>query len=58
MIGLRVVLGILESGLYPSIVYLLATWYSRCTYAFNRRLILLADCCVQTMWASDIPLST
>ena len=31
MIGLRVVLGILESGLYPSIVYLLATWYSRCT---------------------------
>lgn len=31
MLGLRVVLGILESGLYPSVVYLLATWYSRCT---------------------------
>ena len=30
MLGLRVVFGILESGLYPSIVYLLATWYSRC----------------------------
>lgn len=29
MLGLRVVLGILESGLYPSVVYLLATWYSR-----------------------------
>lgn len=31
MLGLRVVLGILEAGLYPSVVYLLATWYSRCT---------------------------
>ena len=30
LLGLRVLLGILESGLYPSIVYLLATWYSRC----------------------------
>ncbi|CAL8574751.1 hypothetical protein XPA_000704 [Xanthoria parietina] len=29
MIGLRVALGILEAGLYPSVVYLLATWYSR-----------------------------
>ncbi|KAI4233005.1 MAG: hypothetical protein L6R40_007211 [Gallowayella cf. fulva] len=29
MLGLRVVLGILEAGLYPSAVYLLATWYSR-----------------------------
>ncbi|KAL8769018.1 MAG: hypothetical protein Q9209_004935 [Squamulea sp. 1 TL-2023] len=29
MLGLRVALGILESGLYPSVVYLLATWYSR-----------------------------
>lgn len=31
MLGLRVILGMLEAGLYPSIVYLLATWYSRCT---------------------------
>ena len=30
MIGLRIALGILEAGLYPSVVYLLATWYSRC----------------------------
>ncbi|KAL9010585.1 MAG: hypothetical protein Q9173_004496 [Seirophora scorigena] len=29
MLGLRVLLGILEAGLYPSVVYLLATWYSR-----------------------------
>ncbi|KAL8813285.1 MAG: hypothetical protein Q9223_007076 [Gallowayella weberi] len=29
MIGLRVGLGILEAGLYPSVVYLLATWYTR-----------------------------
>ncbi|KAL8789791.1 MAG: hypothetical protein Q9195_006683 [Heterodermia aff. obscurata] len=29
LLALRVLLGILESGLYPSIVYLLATWYSR-----------------------------
>ena len=31
MLGLRVVLGILEAGVYPGVVYLLATWYSRCT---------------------------
>ena len=31
MLGLRVILGILEAGLYPGVVYLLATWYSRCT---------------------------
>ncbi|KAL8713143.1 MAG: hypothetical protein Q9220_002664 [cf. Caloplaca sp. 1 TL-2023] len=29
ILGLRVILGVLEAGLYPSIVYLLATWYSR-----------------------------
>lgn len=33
MLGLRVALGILEAGLYPSVVYLLATWYSRCKSA-------------------------
>lgn len=26
------VLGVLEAGLYPSAVYLLATWYSRCRF--------------------------
>lgn len=29
MIATRILLGVLEAGLYPSIVYLLATWYSR-----------------------------
>lgn len=29
MLALRIVLGIFESGIYPSIAYLLATWYSR-----------------------------
>ncbi|KAI4268789.1 MAG: hypothetical protein L6R35_006729, partial [Caloplaca aegaea] len=29
MLGIRVLLGVLEAGLYPSVVYLLATWYSR-----------------------------
>jgi MFS family permease len=28
--GLRVVLGILEAGFFPSCVYLLSTWYTRC----------------------------
>lgn len=30
MIGLRVVLGIFESGIYPGIAFLLSTWYTRC----------------------------
>ncbi|KAI4251226.1 MAG: hypothetical protein LQ352_004981 [Teloschistes flavicans] len=29
MVGLRVVLGIFESGIYPGIAYLLSTWYTR-----------------------------
>lgn len=28
--ALRVVLGILEAGFFPSCVYLLSTWYPRC----------------------------
>ena len=28
--ALRVVLGILEAGFFPSCVYLLSTWYTRC----------------------------
>jgi len=27
--GLRVVLGVLEAGYFPSCVYLLSTWYTR-----------------------------
>lgn len=30
MAGLRVVLGFLEAGFFPSCVYLLSTWYTRC----------------------------
>ena len=28
--GLRVILGVLEAGFFPSCVYLLSTWYMRC----------------------------
>lgn len=31
MAGLRVILGFLEAGFFPSCVYLLSTWYTRCT---------------------------
>lgn len=30
MVGLRVILGIFESGIYPGIAFLLSTWYTRC----------------------------
>lgn len=30
MAGLRVILGVLEAGFFPSCVYLLSTWYPRC----------------------------
>jgi MFS family permease len=30
MAGMRVLLGILEAGFFPSCVYLLSTWYTRC----------------------------
>lgn len=33
--GLRVVLGILEAGFFPSCVYLLSTWYTRCEHILN-----------------------
>ena len=38
MIGLRVILGVFEAGLYPGAVYLLATWYSRCRFTRTRML--------------------
>src|SRR6478609_6299049 len=28
--GLRTILGVLEAGFFPSCVYLLSTWYTRC----------------------------
>ena len=30
MAGMRVLLGVLEAGFFPSCVYLLSTWYTRC----------------------------
>jgi MFS family permease len=30
--GLRVILGLLEAGFFPSCVYLLSTWYTRCEH--------------------------
>ena len=32
MAALRVILGILEAGFFPSCVYLLSTWYTRCKW--------------------------
>jgi MFS family permease len=32
MAALRVVLGVLEAGFFPSCVYLLSTWYTRCKH--------------------------
>lgn len=32
MAGLRVILGVLEAGFFPSCVYLLSTWYPRCEW--------------------------
>lgn len=31
LVALRLVLGILEAGYFPGCVYLLSTWYTRCT---------------------------
>lgn len=30
MVALRVILGALDAGFFPSCVYLLSTWYTRC----------------------------
>lgn len=29
--GLRALLGLFEAGFFPACVYLLSTWYTRCT---------------------------
>jgi len=34
MSALRVILGVLEAGFFPSCVYLLSTWYVRCKYHY------------------------
>lgn len=30
LVGLRLLLGLLEAGYFPTCVYLLSTWYTRC----------------------------
>lgn len=49
--GLRVLLGVLEAGFFPSCVYLLSTWYTRCKFYHHSRAYrrwsarsFLADC--------------
>ncbi len=29
----RILLGLLEAGFFPSVVYLLSTWYTRCMFS-------------------------
>lgn len=33
--ALRLVLGVFEAGFFPSCVYLLSTWYTRCMFFFS-----------------------
>jgi len=33
--ALRAVLGFFEAGFFPSCVYLLSTWYTRCEYSYR-----------------------
>jgi MFS family permease len=69
---LRVVLGILEAGFFPSCVYLLSTWYTRCesprnpmALGFQRPLcnmlpelpLIKSFAASQTRWASGTPCS-
>lgn len=45
MAALRVVLGIFEAGFFPSCVYLLSTWYTRCKNHWSvRKLDSLVSC--------------
>ncbi|ERT02741.1 uncharacterized protein SPSK_00499 [Sporothrix schenckii 1099-18] len=44
MAGLRVILGILEAGFFPSCVYLLSTWYTRYEVGKRNALFYLLGC--------------
>jgi MFS family permease len=33
LLGIRLILGVLESGFFPSAVYLISAWYTRCQCA-------------------------
>lgn len=44
MAGLRVVLGVLEAGFFPSCVYLLSTWYTRYEVGKRNAMFYLLGC--------------
>ncbi|KAK0649424.1 major facilitator superfamily domain-containing protein [Cercophora newfieldiana] len=44
MAGLRVVLGVLEAGFFPSCVYLLSTWYTRYDVGVRNSMFYLVGC--------------
>ena len=46
MAGMRVLLGVLEAGFFPSCVYLLSTWYTRCK--LNHRCVNHDEPCLLT----------
>jgi MFS family permease len=54
MAGLRVILGVLEAGFFPSCVYLLSTWYPRCrTLRITRLMIVHLLTSLQMKWVKD-----
>jgi hypothetical protein len=40
MLGLRIILGTFEAGLFPGAIYLLSLWYTRCKCAARREISL------------------
>lgn len=44
MAGLRVVLGVLEAGFFPSCVYLLSTWYTRYEVGVRNSVFYMVGC--------------
>ncbi|KAK0625286.1 major facilitator superfamily domain-containing protein [Bombardia bombarda] len=44
MAGLRVLLGVLEAGFFPSVVYLLSTWYTRFELGKRNSVFFMVGC--------------
>lgn len=40
MLGLRVILGTFEAGLFPGAVYLLSLWYTRCMPFYHHSVVM------------------
>lgn len=38
LVALRLILGILEAGFFPGVVYLLSTWYKRCMRSIPKQI--------------------